>query len=114
MKQFLLFMGLVGAALYAFLVFTHNAITDGKSERIPVPQTQPNPPVPQRLSSWESHLPSRSQSQNSQPSAHLPAQQNVADELRRDPSQNWEQTNLSHQTLNQPTPTARHRLNGLG
>ena len=88
MKQFLLFVSLSGAALYALLVFAHHAVTDGKSERILVPQTQPNHPVSQqRLSSWESHLPSRSQSQNSQPSAHLPVQQNVADELRRDPSQ---------------------------
>jgi hypothetical protein len=89
MKQFLLFVSLAGAALYALLVFTHHAITDGKSERISVPQTQPNHPVSQRLSSWESHL--RSQSQNSQPSTHLLAQQNGADELRRDHSQTWEQ-----------------------
>ena len=34
MKQFLLFVSLAGAALYALLVFTHDAITDGKSERI--------------------------------------------------------------------------------
>ena len=37
MKQFLLFVSLAGAALYALLVFTHDAITDAKSERIPVP-----------------------------------------------------------------------------
>jgi hypothetical protein len=76
MKQFLLFVSLAGAALYALLVFTHDAITDGKSERIPVPQAQPIHPVPQRLSSWESHL--RSSAPNSQPTAHLPPQQNVA------------------------------------
>jgi hypothetical protein len=92
MKQFLLFVSLSGAALYALLVFTHHAVTDGESERILVPQTQPNHPVSQqRLSSWESHLPSRSQSQTSQPSAHMPSQQNVADELGRDPNQNWKQ-----------------------
>ena len=49
MKQFLLFLSLAGAALYALLVFTHNAITDGKSGRIPLYQTQPDHPVPQRL-----------------------------------------------------------------
>ena len=76
MKQFLLFVSLAGAALYALLVFTHDAITDGKSERIPVPQAQPVHPVPQRLSSWESHL--RSSAPNSQPTAHMPPQQNVA------------------------------------
>ena len=76
MKQFLLFVSLAGAALYALLVFTHDAITDGKSERIPVPQAQPVHPVPQRLSSWESHL--RSSAPNSQPTAHMSPQQNVA------------------------------------
>ena len=79
MKQFLLFLSLAGAALYALLVFTHNAITDGKSGRIPLYQTQPDHPVPQRLSSWESHL--RSSAPNSQPTAHLPPQQNVASTL---------------------------------
>jgi hypothetical protein len=77
MKQFLLFVSLAGAALYALLVFTHDAITDGKSERIAVPQAQPIHPVPQRLSSWESHLRS-SAPKNSQPTAHMPPQQNVA------------------------------------
>ena len=76
MKQFLLFVSLAGAALYALLVFTHDAITEGRSERIPAPQTQPVDPIPQRLSSWESHL--RSSAPNSQPTAHLPSQQNVA------------------------------------
>jgi hypothetical protein len=79
MKQFLLFLSLAGAALYALLVFTHNAITDGKSGRIPLYQTQPDHPVPQRLSSWKSHL--RSSAPNSQPTAHLPPQQNVASTL---------------------------------
>jgi hypothetical protein len=90
MKQFLLFVSFGGAALYALLVFTHHAITDDKSERIPVHQTQPNHPVPQRLSSWENHLPTRSQSQNSQLSAHLPPQQNGADGLSSVPGQNSE------------------------
>ena len=76
MKQFLLFVSLAGAALYALLVFTHDAITDGKSERIPVPIAQPVHPVPQRLSSWESHL--RSSAPNSQTTAHMSPQQNVA------------------------------------
>lgn len=76
MKQFLLFVSLAGAALYALLVYTHDAITDGKSERIPVSLAQPVHPVPQRLSSWESHL--RNTAPNSQPTAHMPPQQNVA------------------------------------
>ena len=76
MKHFLLFVSLAGAALYALLVFTHNTIMNGKSERIPVPLAQPIHPAPQRLSSWESYL--RSSDPNSQPTAHLPPQQNVA------------------------------------
>jgi hypothetical protein len=76
MRQFLLFVSLAGAALYALILFTHDAITDGKSERISVPQAQPIHLVPQRLSSWESHL--RSSAPNSQPTAQIPPQQNVA------------------------------------
>ena len=76
MKQFLLFVSLAGAALYALLVFTHDAITDGKSERITVPRAQPFHTVPERLGSWEAHL--RSSDPNSQPTAHMPPQQNVA------------------------------------
>ena len=76
MKQFLLLVSLAGAGLYGLLVFTHDAITDGKSERIPVPQAQPLHPVPERLGSWESHL--RSSATNSQTTANVPPQQNVA------------------------------------
>ena len=76
MKQFLIFVSLAGAALYALLVFAHDAITDSKSERIPVPLSQPIHPVPQRLSSWESYLPSSGP--NSQTTAHMPPRQNVA------------------------------------
>ena len=76
MKQFLLFVSLAGAALYALLVFTHDAITDGKSERITVPRAQPLHTVRERLGSWETHL--RSSDPNSQPTAHMPPQQNVA------------------------------------
>jgi hypothetical protein len=74
MKQFLLFVILAAAALYALLVFTHDAITDGKSQRISVPRTQPNNPVPQRMSSWESHVKGAS---NSQPTAPLPVPQSA-------------------------------------
>jgi hypothetical protein len=75
MKQFLLFVSLSAAALYALLVFTHDAITDGKSERISVPQTQLNHPAPQRLSSWESHV---KRASNWQPTAPLPVPQSAA------------------------------------
>jgi hypothetical protein len=56
-------------------VFTHDAITDGKRESISVPPPQPNRPIPQRLSSWESHL--GQSGRNLQPTAHLPPPQNV-------------------------------------
>jgi hypothetical protein len=72
MKQFLLFVSFAAAALYALLVFTHDAITDGKPERISVPQPQPNRPIPQHLSSWESHL--GNSAPNSQATAHLSPQ----------------------------------------
>ena len=76
MKQFLLFVSLAGAALYALLVFTHDAITDSKSERVTVPRAQPLHTVPERQGSWETHL--RSSAPNSQPTAHMSPQQNVA------------------------------------
>jgi hypothetical protein len=75
MKQFLLFMGLAAAALYALLVFTHDAITDGKSERLSDPQTRPNHPAPQRLSSWETYGRGAS---TSQPSVPPPVTQDAA------------------------------------
>ena len=53
MKQFLLFVSLAGAALYALLVYSHHTITEGRSERVPARQTQPNDPSAQRLSSWK-------------------------------------------------------------
>jgi len=75
MKQFLLFVSIAAASLYALLVFTHDPITDGKSERISVPQTKPNHPAPQRLSSWETHGRGAS---TSQPTVPLPVPQNAA------------------------------------
>ena len=87
----LLFLGLVGAAIYALLVYTHHALQGGEAEDTFAGQTQPNQPVAQHLSSWGTHLASRSLSQNPQQSAPLPAQQNAADEPRsNDPSQNSE------------------------
>ena len=76
----LLFLGLVGAAIYAFLVYTHHALQGREAEDTFAGQTQPNQPVAQHLSSWGTHLASR-----------LPAQQKAADEPRlNDPSQNSE------------------------
>ena len=85
MKGLLLFLSLVGAAIYALLVITHNVIPDGKAEDTFAGQTQPNHPVVRRLSSWGPYLPSRSLSQKpqapvatSQQPAPLPPQQNAA------------------------------------
>jgi len=79
MTRFLLFLSLVGAAIYALLIFTHDTLTVDKAEKTYTEQTEPNHPV-QHLSSWDSYLPDRSVSQSSklatsQLSASLPPQQ---------------------------------------
>ena len=87
----LLFLGVVGAAIYALLVYTHHALQRGEAEDTFAGQTQPNQPVAQHLNSWGTHLASRSLSQNQQQSAPLPSQQKAAGEPRsNDPSQNSE------------------------
>jgi hypothetical protein len=88
MTRFLLLLSLIGAAIYALLIYTHGVLTDEKAEKTYAEQTQPNHSV-QHLSSWGSYLPDRSISQNSQlatsqPSTPLPSQK--SDE----PSQNSE------------------------
>jgi hypothetical protein len=90
MKGLLFLLG-VGAAIYTLLVYTHDVLPGGKAEDTFAGQTQSNHPVAQHLSSWGTHLPSRSLSQNQQQSAPLPPQQNAAYEPRSyDPSQNSE------------------------
>jgi hypothetical protein len=88
MTRFLLFLSLIGAAIYGLLIYTHDVLTDEKAEKTYTEQAQPNHPV-QHLSSWGSYLPDRSISQNSQlatsqPSTPLPPQQT------EEPSQNSE------------------------
>jgi hypothetical protein len=90
MKAFLLFLIVGGAALYTFLVVTHDALEDGKTENTLVVQTQPNQPVAQQLSSWGSHLSTRSSNQkpeapSAQQTALLPAQPSPSQELERMP-----------------------------
>ena len=46
----LLFLGLVGAAIYALLVYTHHVLPGGEAEDTFAGQTQPNQPVAQHLS----------------------------------------------------------------
>jgi hypothetical protein len=90
MKAFLLFLILGGAALYTFLVVTHDALQDGKTENALAVQTQPNQPVAQQLSSWGSHLSSSSLSQkpeapSAQQTALLPPQPSPSQEVERMP-----------------------------
>jgi len=56
MKAFLLFLILGGAALYTFLVVTHDSLQDGKTESTLAVQTQPNQPVAKQVSSWGTYL----------------------------------------------------------
>jgi hypothetical protein len=65
MKGFLILVGLVGAAIYAFLIFSHDGLTDGKPENNRTGQAQPIVPSA-HLSSWDAYLPNRSQKQNPQ------------------------------------------------
>ena len=88
MSRLLLLLSLIGAAIYALLIYTHDVLTDEKAEKTYAEQAQPNHPV-EHLSSWGTYLPDRSISQNpqlatSQPSTPLPPRQ--IDE----PSQNSE------------------------
>ena len=66
MMRALLLLSLVGAAIYGFLVVTEDALTDANSKGGVAIQTQQNRSADERLSSWDSYLPSRSQSQNPQ------------------------------------------------
>ena len=69
----LLLLGIVGAAIYALLVFTNDALKDGKTENTYAGQTQPNHPDAKRLSSWDGYLPTPSVSQNPQLAMSQPA-----------------------------------------
>jgi hypothetical protein len=64
MKGLLFLLG-VGAAIYALLVISHDALSGGKAEDTFAGQTQPHHPVGERLSSWGSYL-APSPSQNPQ------------------------------------------------
>ena len=69
----LLLLGIVGAAIYAVLIFTHDVITDGETENPYAGQTQPDRPDAKRLSSWDGYLPNPSVSQNPQVAMSQPA-----------------------------------------
>jgi hypothetical protein len=90
MTRLLLFLGLVGVAIYTLLIFTHDALTDGKVEKTYAGQTQPNQPGP-HPTSWDAYLPDRSSNQNPQLAASqlsTPLAPRQSDE----PSQNLERS----------------------
>lgn len=60
----LLFLGLVGAAIYGFLIVTGDETSGTTRDGVAI-QTQPNHSA-ERMSSWGSYLPSRPSSENPQ------------------------------------------------
>ena len=81
MMRALLFLSIVGAIIYGFLVITGNALSGGNTKDGLTIQAKPDHSTDDRLSSWDSYLPSRSQSRNpqlasSQQPAALPSQAN--------------------------------------
>jgi hypothetical protein len=62
----LLFLSLVGAAIYALLVYTNDALKDGNAEISPAGQTHSDHTVGNHFSSWDGYLPTPAVSQNSQ------------------------------------------------
>jgi hypothetical protein len=64
MSRLLLFLSLIGAAIYSLLIYTHHVLTDDKAEKTYAEQTQANHPGP-HLSSWDTYLPDRKVSKDS-------------------------------------------------
>jgi hypothetical protein len=89
MMRALLFLCLVGAAIYGFLVFTEDALKDADSKGGVAIQTQQNRSAGERLSSWGSYLPRRSQSQNPQLATSQPA--TLPSQEKNDPNQSSDQ-----------------------
>ena len=85
MKAFLLFLILGGAALYTFLVVTHDSLQDGKAETTLAVQTQPNQPVAKQVSSWGTYLSQKPEAPLAQQTTALPSQQSANQDLERLP-----------------------------
>jgi hypothetical protein len=66
MMRALLFLSIVGAIIYGFMVITGNALSGGNTKDGLTIQAKPDHSAHDRLSSWDSYLPSRSQEQNPQ------------------------------------------------
>jgi hypothetical protein len=62
----LLFLSLVGAAIYALLVYTNDALKDGNAEITYAGRTQSSHTVGEHFSSWDAYLPTPAVSHNSQ------------------------------------------------
>ena len=86
MMRAILFLSLVGAALYGFLVLTEDALTDTNSKQDRGMQAHAIHSADERLSSWGSYLPSRPESQNPQLASQQPA--TLPSREGNDPSQN--------------------------
>jgi hypothetical protein len=74
-----------GAALYTFLVVTHDALQDGNTESTLAVQTQPDQPVAQQVSSWSTYLSQKPEAPLAQPTAALPPQRSPSKDLERMP-----------------------------
>jgi Bacterial SH3 domain len=97
----LLFLSVVGIALYALLVVTHNVLTEDGSEAIFVSQTEPSHVSAGHVSGWGAYLPSRSLDQK--PRAPLERLQNSA---RLDPQRKTTHKPSQHsQTGEQKLPS---------
>jgi hypothetical protein len=66
MMRALLFLSIVGAIIYGFLVITGDALSGGNTKVGLTIQAKPDHPADDRLSSWDSYLSSRSPGQNPQ------------------------------------------------
>jgi hypothetical protein len=73
-EQGFLFLSLVGAAIYAFLVYSHDALKDRKAEISSTGQAQSDHSAGNHFSSWDNYLPTpaseSSQSASSQDRNH--------------------------------------------
>src|SRR6476661_7384309 len=87
MMRALLFLSIVGAIIYGFLVITGNALSGENTKDGLTIQAKPDHSADDRLSSWDSYLPSRSQSRNPQLAS---TQQPAALPSQANPSQNSE------------------------
>jgi hypothetical protein len=90
MGRVLLFLSLVGAAIYVLLVVTHDVLPSDKAEDTFAGQTQPNHPVGERLSAWGPYLPSSLSQKPQAPLATFQQPAPLPPQQSENPSQNSE------------------------